>query len=513
MLGLFALALVGYCLTYCYRRLRRQRRHWRLSLENCQESKCIPARNLGNRPFFGVDELWRMYQAYDESRLMEYYNSDFKKSGYTIEQRCMGTSVIRTAEPANVEAILSSRFADWSIKPRRQMTFNYLGEGIFNQDGIAWRQTREILKPLFNQRIYLDLKLFDQHIANFFKLIPPGGGIIDLQPLFYMLTLDVSTEFLFGTSVSSLTSTAFDGSETFGSVFGFGRAFLQSKSPVKQLLRIIEGTKFQDACKRLHHCIDKLIHNELAVKLTFQKPERSNLMQRLTDSFDDHDTIRGQVLNILLAGRDTTASLLSWIFFLLARHSRVLNKLRQEINSTCQQNPKLSHGVLRQMKYLQLVIKETLRLYPAVAANVRTSVSDTILPTGGGSDGSHPVWVPKDTTVMFNVYAMHRRTDLYGDDAEDFRPERWDEPRLMQADLMLRKWGYLPFNGGPRICIGRDFAETEVAYTIVRILQKFSSIQVPEGVEVVKTGQEKQSLTLVMFSADGCKMELGEKVL
>ena len=88
-----------------------------------------------------------------------------------------------------------------------------------------------------------------------------------------------------------------------------------------------------------------------------------------------------------------------------------------------------------------------LRLHPVVPLNARMSIADTVLPRGGGPDGSSPIFIPAKTPVCWNLYAMHRREDLFGKDAEDFRPERWETLRA--------GWEYLPFNGGPRICIGR----------------------------------------------------------
>lgn len=79
----------------------------------------------------------------------------------------------------------------------------------------------------------------------------------------------------------------------------------------------------------------------------------------------------------------------------------------------------------------------------------------TLLPRGGGPDGLSPVLVRKGDNVAFCVYAMHRRKDLYGEDAEEFRPERWDEDLPLYYDKVNAAWGYLPFNGGPRVCLGR----------------------------------------------------------
>jgi cytochrome P450 len=98
-----------------------------------------------------------------------------------------------------------------------------------------------------------------------------------------------------------------------------------------------------------------------------------------------------------------------------------------------------------------------LRLYPSVPINLRAAVRTTILPTGGGPDGKSPILIPKNTGVAFCLYAMHRRPDFYGLDAELFRPERWDEDLPLFSDPVKAKWGYLPFNGGPRICLGSKF--------------------------------------------------------
>ena len=86
--------------------------------------------------------------------------------------------------------------------------------------------------------------------------------------------------------------------------------------------------------------------------------------------------------------------------------------------------------------------------------NTRTATKTTVLPTGGGPDRKSPVLIPKGSAVAYSVYSMHRRPDLYGMDAEIFRPERWDEDMPMNDDPTNAKWGYLPFNGGPRVCLG-----------------------------------------------------------
>ena len=115
--------------------------------------------------------------------------------------------------------------------------------------------------------------------------------------------------------------------------------------------------------------------------------------------------------------------------------------------------------------------------------NERKAVRDTVLPFGGGKDGLSPVFVPKGTLVCYNLYAMHRRTDFYGPDAEEFRPERWADGNLQP------RWEYLPFNGGPRICIGQRYALTKVGYVIIRMAREFQVLETRD------TGPWEESLT------------------
>ena len=96
---------------------------------------------------------------------------------------------------------------------------------------------------------------------------------------------------------------------------------------------------------------------------------------------------------------------------------------------------------------------KVLRLYPSVPINMRTANRTTTLPTGGGPDGSAPVLIHKGEAVGYCPYIMHRRTDIFGADAQSFRPERWLENDGKLATTV--GYGYLPFNAGPRLCLGR----------------------------------------------------------
>ena len=170
-------------------------------------------------------------------------------------------------------------------------------------------------------------------------------------------------------------------------------------------------------------------------------------LEALAEQTRDPKELAAQLLNILLAGRDTTSGTLSWFFHLLLRHPDVFNKLRSTILETfgTYEDPRdITFSTLKGCQYLQHCLNETLRLYPAVPFNSRRSVKATTLPRGGGPNGDRPVYIKANTEVQYSVGVMHRRKDLWGEDADDFKPERFQGKRP--------GWEYLPFNGGPRKC-------------------------------------------------------------
>lgn len=162
-------------------------------------------------------------------------------------------------------------------------------------------------------------------------------------------------------------------------------------------------------------------------------------------------------------------------------------------------------------------MNEILRLYPVVPFNVRLALHDTTLPRGGGPDGLSPVGILKDTPIGYSTLVMQRRPDLYPSSSPSspipdhltFSPERWET-------WQPRPWQYIPFNGGPRICIGQQFALTEMGYTIVRLLQRYEGV---EGCMGGKDGMGDKPVLkaeIVLQPGDGVRVRfhegVGEKV-
>lgn len=325
------------------------------------------------------------------------------------------------------------------------------GDGIFTQEGAAWKRSRELLRPPLQHKHYESLEVFKQSVDDLFEIVSSKSGVVDLQPLFFRLTLDVTTKFLFGESVESLRGPRSTNEHSFGEAFNTAQEIVTQRFRYPDFYWIIGGSRFRNACKDVHRFADAIIDRNLS----HGSGKGRIFLDAVAESTADHAALRGQIISLLEAGRDTTACLLTWTFFLLVRHPKAMEKLRTEINCNCPDPTSLTRTDLRKMSYLQNVLNETLRLYPPVPVNNRTAKKTTVLPTGGGPDRTAPILIPKGSTVAYSIYAMHRRPDLYGMDAELFRPERWDEDMPMRHDKTNATWGYLPFHGGPRVCLGR----------------------------------------------------------
>ncbi|EXJ96107.1 hypothetical protein A1O1_01233 [Capronia coronata CBS 617.96] len=346
---------------------------------------------------------------------MELFLFHFQQTGNPLEQVFLGTKAFGTIEPANLEAMLATNFKalDYSMGPRRDITLPMFGDGIFTQEGAAWKHSRDLLRPQFVHKQYEDLTVFREAVDDLLDAIPHSEGVVDLQPLFFRLTLDTTTAFLFGESVRSLRAPDKVGEQTFADAFNIAQEYVAKRFRLLDLYWLIGGRKFQEACDNVHKFADQIIERKLQTKENGAGHEGGyTFLGAVSKEIPDRHALRSQIINILVAGRDTTACLLSWTFFTLVRYPRVLAKLREEIALACEGKSQLNRNDLRNMAYLQNVIRETLRLYPSVPFNTRTATKTTILPTGGGPDRTSPVLIPNGSAVAYSVYSMHRRPDL-----------------------------------------------------------------------------------------------------
>lgn len=185
------------------------------------------------------------------------------------------------------------------------------GDGIFTQDGEPWKHSRELLRPQFHFKQYSDLEVFREAVGNLIDNIPRDGGVVDLQPLFFRLTLDVTTAFLFGESVQSLKAPESAGEETFSESFNIAQEYVAKRFRLLDLYWLIGGKRFRDACNNVHRFADQIIDRNLSSHGEGDE-KKYVFLRTLAKSTVDRTALRGQIINILVAGRDTTACLLSW---------------------------------------------------------------------------------------------------------------------------------------------------------------------------------------------------------
>ncbi|EHA57407.1 hypothetical protein MCOR27_001577 [Pyricularia oryzae] len=477
------------------------------------------AARMPSRLPLSLDNIIRAVRANIQNRNLQMWRSHMSHSiTYTVEGRLLFQRIILTADPENIKAILATQFTDYGKgEPFHQEWKPFLGDSIFATDGEKWHTSRQMLRPQFVKDRVSDLECFESHIKTLFKAMANGGALegehqhvelsaingkrFEITDLFFRFSLDVATDFLLGYDVKSLSTPHAEFAEAFNEVQHVQSTITRS-GPAQALVpkgSYYRGLKVMD--NFINPFIDRALRlspDELASKT--KSDHGYTFLHELASFTRDRKVLRDQIVAVLLAGRDTTAATLSWTIYELGRHPECVKRLRQEIAEVVGFGRTPTYADLKSMKYLQNVMHETLRLYPAVPFNVRLALHDTTLPRGGGPDGTLPVPVLKDTPIGYSTLLMQRRRDLYPPVSENFAdpdvfsPERW-------FHWQPRPWQYVPFNGGPRICIGQQFALTEMGYVLVRMFQQYE--RVVSYMDEIDGGNPTIKADIVMQPGDG----------
>jgi cytochrome P450 len=221
------------------------------------------------------------------------------------------------------------------------------------------------VRPNFTRAQVADLDTFESHIQQLISKIPRDGSTVDLQTLFFQLTLDSATEFLFGESVNSLSSTEGSEQHRFGAAFDLAQSRLGNRSRMGKLVHLYRDSEFVQACQIVHDFVDKIIYRALDIVQPHDAEksisgkgdaDRYVFLTEIVKATRDPLQLRDELLNILLAGRDTTASLLSNTFHVLARRPDIWKKLKTEVDELGGEKP--NYETLRNMKYLKYVLNE-----------------------------------------------------------------------------------------------------------------------------------------------------------
>ncbi|KAK4164196.1 cytochrome P450 [Cladorrhinum sp. PSN259] len=446
-------------------------------------------------PILGLDTLLSALRAINSHRLLYWFDDRSKICGKTYYGQALGDWLIMTSDPDNIKAILSTNFDDWPIAgPRLYSTLPALGQdSIFTTNGHKWHNARALIRPSFVRNQVADLQCFDRHITNLLNVIPADGETFDMQALLQDMTMDSSTDFLLGYSTNSLVKPSPDARQMLHD-FEFVSRESSKNARLGALIYFLPHPVLYAAVKRTRKFIGHYMNKAIQESEKGVTRERSYVfLDELLKTSPSPDFTIDQMLSILVAGRDTTATAMTAAFYFLARNPTAVEKLRKEIENVGEKNPTWEQ--LRNMKYMNNVTREALRLFPPVASNCRKANRETMLPRGGGPDGSLPVLVPKGTPIRYVTAQMHRDTDIYGPDADEFRPERWE------SDLRTG-WTYIPFSGGPRICLGQQFALTQISLTLYRFFQTFKSIEARDS------GPLLAQTNLTISFPYGCKVSV-----
>lgn len=417
-------------------------------------------------------------------------------------------SYVFTTDPVNVEHILKTNFANYD-----KGTFNYdimkdlLGDGIFNVDGDKWRQQRKLASSEFASKVLKDFSsgVFCNNAAKLANILAQAAKLnlsVEMQDLFMRSSLDSICKVVFGIDINSLSSSkAESGPEaSFAKAFDvanamvFHRHMVGSFWKVQRFFNVGSEAILRDNIKMVDDFLYKVIHFRRQEMFSAEKENvRPDILSRYiiisdkeTDGKVSDKYLRDVILNFMVAARDTTAIALSWFIYMLCKHQHVQEKLLEEIISSTSVHEdqystecndiasfaqSLTDEALGKMHYLHASLSETLRLYPALPVDGKYVVNEDTLPDG--------FKVKKGDSVNFLPYAMGRMSYLWGDDAKEFKPERWIQDGIFHPKSPFK---FPAFQAGPRTCLGKDFAYLQmkiVAAVLVRFF-KFEAVKTKE---------------------------------
>ncbi|KAL8724600.1 MAG: hypothetical protein Q9166_007857 [cf. Caloplaca sp. 2 TL-2023] len=375
-----------------------------------RNNHCAKPCKYGHKdPLLGLDLFMEIVKAFGNGSFLETNRHHFNLYGKTFEANSWGVRVIKTTQPEVMEAVYATFFKNFGMEPLR-----------------------------------LDV-----------------GG-----PFF-------GKEFIFGESANSLNQTSSLDAQRFLQAFDDAVAGVAKRVMMGRIRHLVRDKKWEVACRTVHDYCDKHVaaalqeQKESAPKQSATEVDRWVLLREMAKETHDPLDLRYQILNVFSPGRDSTGILLSNVFFFVARQPSSWTKVRNEVLSL--EGKPLDYNTLNSLKFVHYCLKESLRLAPFATFNQRICLQDTVLPTGGGNDGTEPLFVKRGDVIETNFYAMHRDRDIWGDDADEFWPERWE--------MSHPPWAFMGFNGGPRTCPAQQMVYTEAAYVIARLARQFVGLE------------------------------------
>jgi cytochrome P450 len=371
--------------------------------------------------------------------------------------------------PEAVRAVLIDHAHSFSNREISQPLVTLLGDGLLTIDGDLHKQHRHLLLPAFHRKRvenYHDSMVhYTQRLLDSWE----AGQQVDMLREMQRLTLSIASSTLFTVDISEHTEE-------------LGKAFTTALSRVNDywvwwnipFLRWNLPFTPYGQLYRAKERIDRFIA-EIITERRANSQDAGDIVSMLLAARDEDGIklsdgqVRDEAMTILVAGHETTANLLTWALYLLSRHAAVREKLLNELSTVLAGRPPTLEDLVH-LPYLEMVINETLRLYPPAWLMLRRAMESVEI------DGIN---VSAGDVVWLSQWVMHRMPE-YFPDPETFMPERFDP----QHGMKHPQFAYFPFGGGSRLCLGRTFAHMEARIVLTMLLQSYTPV-LADGFAVV----------------------------
>ncbi|XP_011025646.1 PREDICTED: cytochrome P450 86B1-like [Populus euphratica] len=409
--------------------------------------------------------------------------------------------ILATIEPANVHHIMSTNFSNYHKGPEFQKMFDIFGDGLFIADSDSWKNQRKIAMALTTHRKFYQFLVkttqdkVEKGLIPVLEHVSKQGLVVDLQSLIHRFSLDVGFKLVTGHDRELLSIE--NREDTFSRALDDAEEviyFRYLKPEILWKLQGLLGFGPEQKMKEAWEIIDQVAATSISKKReelrggNISKREGEDLLtsyikmegEIFIGSKSRDEFMRDTIVNFLIAGRENC---LAWFFWLVFKNPRVEARIREELQSIIPEKEAkdqwwLFHTEeLKNLVYLQAALFETLRLYPAVPVEHKKPIQPDILPSG------HHV-NPK-MKIVFLAYAMGRMTSIWGKDCLEFKPERFISERGGMKHVPTNK--FVAFNTGPRTCIGKNIALTQMKAMAANIIYNYH-VQVMEGHPVVPAG-------------------------
>ncbi|KAL8474986.1 hypothetical protein ACS0TY_031420 [Phlomoides rotata] len=422
--------------------------------------------------------------------------------------------MLATVDPENVHYILTQNFHNFPKGPKFREIFDFLGDGIFNADCQSWKEQRKVARGLITHRGFHRLLAevsrgkVEEGLVPLLETVAREKRVVDLQDLFQRLTFDTTCTLVTGFDPGCLSenlprvsfSKAMDDAEE----AIFMRHIVPEKVwKLQKLIGIGAERKLTKANKVLDGVIGKYIEKRREEtrddNIINYDEEGADLLTSYMSTTDDHKFLRDTILNLMIAGRDTTSSALTWFIWLVSTHSRVENIIRDEIKSTLESKNREKWQIFRveetkKLVYMHAAILEALRLYPPVPFQHKQPLEAGVLPSGH--------FVHPGMKILFSLYAMGRMESIWGKDCLEFKPERW----ILESGAIKHEPSYkfLAFNAGPRTCLGKEVALSQIKAVAATVIHNYR-VWVAEGHRVAL------NCSVILYMRNGLKVRVANR--